>query len=400
MIETITTVSGFENLRTEWNALLESSNSNRFFLTWEWLHTWWKHLAENRKLAVVTVRSGEDLLAIAPFIRKPPGGLRLGPGRVLEFLGTGTVGSDYLDLIVRHDKQDETLQLLTGCMARTNSPLELARINKNSCASVELALRLRQSGWLVRDAGGIASPVISLAGHSWDSYLATLGSEHRYNFRRRLKALNKQFQFSFEPVRSEEERKIALNTLIHLHNLRWRGRGQSDAFCSTRLISFHDQVSALALERGWLRLFTLRLDGRAVASLYGFSYNRVFYFYQSGLDPAYSKYSVGLVAMGLAIKSAIDEGLEEYNLLCGAEEYKSHWAQQAHMLTKLELYPPGAGGALWKYSREVVSNSKKMARNVLPNWLAEKLSAAISRTERKANNGALAREDRYLRDPT
>ncbi len=57
-------------------------------------------------------------------------------------------------------------------------------------------------------------------------------------------------------------------------------------------------MSRLALDRRWLRLFVLRLDGVPVAALYGFLYQRVFYFYQSGYDPRYSKHSVGLVDDG------------------------------------------------------------------------------------------------------
>jgi len=60
----------------------------------------------------------------------------------------------------------------------------------------------------------------------------------------------------------------------------------------------------LALARDWLRLFVLRFDGKPAASLYGFRYNGVFYFYQSGFDPVYGKHSVGLVTMALFYKGS------------------------------------------------------------------------------------------------
>ncbi len=50
-----------------------------------------------------------------------------------------------------------------------------------------------------------------------------LGSEHRYNFNRRLKQATKNFQFRFEQARSPEECHEALDRLIALHNMRWRG---------------------------------------------------------------------------------------------------------------------------------------------------------------------------------
>jgi CelD/BcsL family acetyltransferase involved in cellulose biosynthesis len=129
------------------------------------------------------------------------------------------------------------------------------------------------------------------------------------------------------------------------------------------------------LQRGWLRLFTLRLDGNAVASLYGFHYGRVFYFYQSGFNPAYANHSVGLLMMAFAIQSAIEEGAEEYDMLHGTERYKFHWAHASREIAKLELYPPGVVGATWKLVRATSRYSKRLVRNVLPENVVEKVAA-------------------------
>src|SRR5207245_8162107 len=110
---------------------------------------------------------------------------------------------------------------------------------------------------------------------------------------------------------------------------------------------------------------------KPAAVLYVFRYNRVFYYFQAGFDPTYGKYSVGLVTMGLAIKSAIEEGVEEYDLLHGDEPYKFHWARAARELGRLELYPPGARGLLYKGTLEVSRATRRVARRVLPKTLAD-----------------------------
>src|SRR2546430_13565288 len=66
MIKTIEDAAGFCALRKEWDELLEASASNSFFLTWEWLYPWWKHLSGDRKLRIITLRSDGELIAIAP----------------------------------------------------------------------------------------------------------------------------------------------------------------------------------------------------------------------------------------------------------------------------------------------------------------------------------------------
>src|ERR1051326_5801751 len=85
-LETIRTVDDFLALRDEWNSLLESSASSCVFLTHEWLSTWWKHLAGNRKLSILTLRDGGHLIGILPVAERPAQFARMMP-RALEFLG-------------------------------------------------------------------------------------------------------------------------------------------------------------------------------------------------------------------------------------------------------------------------------------------------------------------------
>jgi CelD/BcsL family acetyltransferase involved in cellulose biosynthesis len=145
-------------------------------------------------------------------------------------------------------------------------------------------------------------------------------------------------------VASEARRAALVPVLFELHRLRWSERGGADGLDG--LEAFHEVMTRIALERGWLRLFVLSLDGMPAAALYGFRYRRVFYFYQSGFHPRFRNASVGVVALGLAIKSAIEEGAAEFDFLHGAEPYKSHWATQARRLGRLVAFPSGARGRL------------------------------------------------------
>src|SRR5262249_16681457 len=99
-VEKVDDATAFAGLRPLWNELLRARAADNPFLTWEWQHTWWNHLRESSALRLIVVRSGDELIAIAP--------LRLATRRSLfsrlEFLGTGYAGSDYLDLIVRRGR--------------------------------------------------------------------------------------------------------------------------------------------------------------------------------------------------------------------------------------------------------------------------------------------------------
>jgi CelD/BcsL family acetyltransferase involved in cellulose biosynthesis len=192
-----------------------------------------------------------------------------------------------------------------------------------------------------------------------------------------LKNLHRRFAVELHRVSSEDERGPTLGRLIELHEARWRERGGAGAFYSAAHVAFHQELTQRALDRGWLRLFELRLDGRAAASLYGFRYADTFSFYQSGFDPHYAKDSVGLVMMGLAIKSAIEEGAAEYDLLHGDESYKRQWAGTARELGRLDLYPPPLYGLLCRKALTLGRAARRTARRVLPRPLVDRMDPSL-----------------------
>jgi hypothetical protein len=266
---------------------------------------------------------------------------------------------------VKQDSEAEVLQRVGQMFLKERQAVQLSHCLQGSSTPSLLLHSWKVAEAQSREQHVGTCPFIDLASHTWDSYLASLGSEHRYNFKRRLKNLNAKFAMRLEAVQDEGERQTALENLIRLHNLRRSSLNGSEAFNTQALCSFHDELSRIALQKNWLRLYTLWLDGRPAASLYGFYYKRIFYFYQSGFDPAFKEFSVGLVIMGLAIRSAIDEGAIEYDFLHGAEPYKFLWTKRVRHLGRLELYPPGLEGKIWKSVREWNDGMRVMARKML-----------------------------------
>ncbi len=360
----ITDLGQFASLREDWGELLRDSASDCVFLTWEWLFTWWRHLSAGRRLALLTVRENGRLTAIAPFAQRAPNLARFLPSRSIEFLGSGTVGSDYLDVVVRRGAEPSAVPLIADWLCRGKMVLTLSQLNARS-AAFAVAEVARREGWSVSAEKTNVCPYIDLTGLSWESYLATRSANQRYNFGRQFRNLQKRFRVTLERVVSEEQREKALNRLWALHRLRWAPRGGSDAFGSPSVLSFHSAFTRLALERGWLRLYLLLLDDTPAAALYGLMYQGKFLFYQSGFDPEWARRSIGMVTLGLAIKDAIREEAVEFDMLHGDEQYKFHWAGASRSLTRLELYPPDAFGRLCRNSVRLNRISRQTARALL-----------------------------------
>lgn len=359
-VDVITDSSALVRLRGEWTELLASSAADSPFLSWDWLTAWWRHLGGNRTLQVLTVRSADRLLGLVPLYRASSG---IGMTR-LEFLGTGTVSSDYLDVITRAGSEGEVLAELVRYLSQREDTIQFDHVRTPGSMSECLAARLEGDGWTTRSHSIGVCPLIRIGGHTWDSLLGTLGSSHRANVRRRIRALSAGYDMKFEMVTSEEQRRAVFPTLVALHNQRWGDRGGT-AFHNEESRKFHDLATAQLLESGLLRLYVLTLNGAIAAVQYLLAYRGRFYFYQHGYDAQYSQHSVGLVSFALAIRSAIEEGASEFDMLWGDESYKGLWAHDSRSMVRLELYPPGSGGVIQRTATDANRALKSLAKRVL-----------------------------------
>ena len=362
------------HLVDEWTELLENSEQDCLFLTPEWLTTWWRCFERDEwTLRLITVRRQSQLLGVAPLFSRPR---KLG-GVVshlsTEFLGTGVIGSDYLDMIARRGEEHMVRVALSDYFNHAKPLLILSHLSSGTAEADATMKELEMSGWQAMRTKVETCPYITLRGHTWESYLDSLGANNRYNFSRRLKNLHKAGVVEFDMVEKEDQRHDALQAFLSLHAVAWQERGGSQAMQTARELAFHGAFSRIALERGWLRLFLLRVNGRPVCGLYGFRRGPRFYFYQSGFDPAWRKHSVGLVTMGLAIKHALAEGADEYDLLHGTEAYKFRWAKETRDLSRVHAFPPSWRGWPCRASLEAETHGKQAARRWLPDTMLDRL---------------------------
>jgi CelD/BcsL family acetyltransferase involved in cellulose biosynthesis len=353
-IRTIDDTAALNQMEQEWDALLKASASDNLFLSWEWMNLWWRHLGEGRQLHVIEIRSSGTLVALMPIC--------VVSGR-LEFLGTGSVGSDYLDVIVHADHATLVQTMIARVLKETGRIMRFGQLRDDAAVHGVAALLAENGHRIVERTTGIC-PYRTLDGLTWEEFLSCLGQSHRENVRRRIRHLEKRGAV-FEVTKTEAERRRNLQILLELHTRCWEGRGGSDGLHTKALVSFHEEFSRIALDRGWLRLFVLRVDDRPVAAVYGFLRNGKFYFYQSGFDPAFRDASVGLVGLALTIRHAIADNASEFDFLHGNEEYKFRWARDSRDLKCIEIYPPTLVGSLAMQWNQAARATRRMARYVI-----------------------------------
>jgi CelD/BcsL family acetyltransferase involved in cellulose biosynthesis len=307
---TLETVGDLESIRDDWTVAAERSGN--IFATWEWAVTWWRHFGAGRPLLVTVCRDGDGrLLGVLPLYLSTAR-----PLRVLRFVGSGP--ADRQGPIGAPEDRPALARALLEALAGSLPRWDVLLAERLPCE--ESWDRLLGAAPIQRDS----SPVLEIAGRGWDELLASSSANFRQQVRSRERRLMRSHRLGYRLADEPDRLARDVATLVRLHQARWGAAG-SGAFDARRRV-FHEEFAALALRRGWLRLWFLELDDRAVAAWYGFRYGGAEWFYQAGRDPAYDRLSVGFVLMAHTVREAANAGLARYHLLRGDEPYKARFA--------------------------------------------------------------------------
>jgi CelD/BcsL family acetyltransferase involved in cellulose biosynthesis len=317
-VKIISNIEDFLRLQGAWNSVLARSEADAVFLTWEWISNWWKTYGTGKELRVCVVSDDAgETIAIAPLylrVRRIMKGIRV---REICLLGTGgDVSPDYLDLIVRQGRETEAVRAILDRLKAADDwdVLNLTDMHEDSRVAGLILNIASELDLTARRKACCTCPYILLP-DSWEKFLADLSKNTRYNVKRRIKNLERDFTVRFYLWEDQATVPAAMDKLALLHTSRWAARGTSRSWVSPEYDSFHQSVARDFADQGWLHLSCLELNGEIAGMYYDYLYNNRIFYYQAGFDPAFKRYSPGLVLRAYVIRKAIEDGVREVDLL-------------------------------------------------------------------------------------
>ena len=296
-----------------WDEL--AARAGNVFATRAWAECWWRHYGEGTGASFIAVPAAAGPPAFVPL--SSSGGLL----RRVQLVGAGP--ADQLGIVGPPSQLRPVLDALRE------------RLSARPRHDVFLAHDVPASeGWAEHLGGtvlrSVPSPIVHLPYATWDEFLAARSKNFREQARRKERRLHRSFAVTLR-LADKWTLSADLETLFRLHRLRW---GDEAPFATGRERRFQTDFAEAALEAGWLRLWTMELDGRPVAALHGFRFAGAEYFHQSGRDTSFDEHSTGFLLLSHAIRAALEDGMTEYRLLRGSESYKARFADgQADVCT-------------------------------------------------------------------
>lgn len=301
----------FGRLEAEWEGLLSLCPRPVPFAHPAFQRAWLAQFRGDRSLVLWSLRQGERLIGVAPFLRADDR---------LSFSGDPSV-CDYMDVVCTAGYEEAFLTaLLEGTAGLACTTVELWGLHEESPTLAAVDAAGRAAGFRVERALEAVAPAVH-PGASWEGYLAGLSKKDRHELRRKIRrfgALGGGWRVrtvTGGPELSQgAETLIALMAQSRQDKREFLDRPNMDAFFS-RLIEELEPT-------GLVRLYLLDLDDATVAAVLCFVLAGRLYMYNSGYDPTLAAYSVGLVSKAAVIQDAIEQGYECVDFLRGDESYK------------------------------------------------------------------------------
>ncbi|HWB09118.1 MAG TPA: GNAT family N-acetyltransferase [Pirellulales bacterium] len=317
-----------------WNALADAV----VFRQHEWLAAWWNHFRRsNDELFLLTVYDERrELIGLAPWYLARERWL----GRVVRFLGSGRVCSEYLTVLAAPGTAPHVVrslaQWLTGEGAACWDLLDFDGVAQDDGLLGQLADELSLAGHSTYRRVRERTWRLCLPA-SWDDLLAGLSKSRRGKIRAQERKFLASGRAQVKSAVDETTRRQGLEVLYRLHQARRESLGDDGCFTMPRFERFLEDAAARLDRSGQLRLQWLEVDGQPAAVEFDLLGGDTLYYYQTGMNPELAEISPGWLLQIASLKRAISDGLAHFDFLRGDEEYKATWGAEPRPLAQVRV---------------------------------------------------------------
>jgi CelD/BcsL family acetyltransferase involved in cellulose biosynthesis len=331
-----------DELREDWNHLVDQNHTRVPFLNYDYLSTWWNARGggewPDAQLVLVTAHESGELVAIAPlFCTNTFPGVSAQDARPrLMLLGSIEV-SDYLDLIVEKGRLEEFVTLLIPFLMQADLPawccLDLYNLFDDSPTLAALQTTATRVGLSYAAEQVYHCPYIPLPG-DWETYLASIDKKQRHEIRRKIRRLEEsgvESRWYLAKDGDKLENEIADFTALMEQD------AEKARFLTPAMRAFMHSVICWAHQEGILHLAFLEINGKKAAAYLAFDDLNRLWVYNSGISREFIEYSPGWVLLGYQLQWANENKREAFDFMRGDEEYKYRFGAIDRHLERVTL---------------------------------------------------------------
>ncbi len=317
----------FEECKIEWQEL-ENNTFHYPFQSWWYQKLFSDKFIAQENLYLLGIYEDNNLISIGGFEKIGTEIIFVGMKLILGRPDMGV--TDYGDLLLSQKVTEGDVEKSWVEIERYFKLQKVNLINLEFVREDSLTYKYFQSKDSVKISIQEVSPFLNLPA-TWDEYLAELDRKERHELRRKIKRLEAQKCFHFCTDQSAAE---DFEEFVRLHRL---SDPDKAVFMTDEMKTLFWNIVA-AEKTDWdVSFCNLNIDKKQVASVMYFENKDQILLYNSGFDPEYNYFSVGVILKAYLIKKSIEQKKQIYDLLRGDERYKYDLGAKDITLYKIEV---------------------------------------------------------------
>jgi CelD/BcsL family acetyltransferase involved in cellulose biosynthesis len=323
-----------------WSAIEAQRPGWDFHSTWISFRTWMTHFGGGEASVLKMTDGGRPMgLFPAHCTRR-----RMGP---VNFRVLGSLGNEHwwTGYVVIGSEPEAAVRVLICGLSRRRD-WDVLEVGPMAAACPQAGLLLvageetglapmtchREDDWRVRISG------------TWEDYFKGRGSSLRRDVSRGERRLAKLGEVTFEIFSGGPDLAERFAEFCQVEGSGWKGQNGTAIRCNASVMRFHEDLMHAAAERNQLRLYVLRLNGKAVACQEVIIHHNEAYAIKIGRDETLDECGVGNILLSRVLKSLfLTNEAHTFDQLIGGgaqDAYKARWATEKREYVTLRFFNP------------------------------------------------------------
>jgi CelD/BcsL family acetyltransferase involved in cellulose biosynthesis len=294
-----------------------------------WTRLWWETFAAGR-MAVVSVRRGERLVAVVPTMER--GGERSAIANQ-ESPGFGILAEN-----------PTAARAAAAALLAAGRPVNVFPIWSDQPGAAEIRAEAGRHRFRVLERSVGSSPFIDVS--SAGRHDAALSAKLRREIRRRWNRLTDESAVAVSVVRDPEDVAEALERALVIERTGWKGRAGTAIAERDDALAFYRSLARWSSGLGWFLLAELRVDETVIAFDMSLEIRGVHYLLKTSFDPAWGRFAPGTLLRDAMLARAFALRLRRYEFLGKDDEWKREWTSEGHPRVQIRAFPPTPAGVL------------------------------------------------------
>jgi CelD/BcsL family acetyltransferase involved in cellulose biosynthesis len=328
--------SVIDSIAGDWGKLCAESSNDEPFYRPEWIRAYARAFDPGSTLHILTCREGDRLTAVLPLLRERTlvAGL---PVRRLR--SAANVHSCHFDLLrAAGAAGDRAIGAVWNALGRFPDwdILDFGYVPAAG-AICSLVSTAASYGYRVGRWEMMRSPYIRLGGSEQDDPCAGHTTRHfRLDLGRKGRRLAEHGEVRTRRITCADMQD--LDQFFRLESSGWKGRAGTAIACDSATAGFYTAIAKSAAADGYLTIFFLDLNGRAIAGQLGLTYGPRYYTPKLAYDETYSQFGPGHLLIAEVLKVCARDGVAEFDITGPWAEYKAKWTRDTRPIHRFWIF--------------------------------------------------------------